>query len=162
MLPMEQLARLRLPVEQVFVTENETNALAFPEHTRSVLLFGQGYALDLLGQIPWLAQQPLYYWGDIDTHGFAILNRLRAHLPHVRSMLMDSATLLQHHELWGREPADKRCTRQLLQLTDSERTLYQALRDNQFRGPDNQPVEHLRFEQEHVRFNWLQRYLRQI
>lgn len=161
-LPIEQLAKLQLPVERVFVTENETNALAFPEQPDAVLLFGQGYALDLLGQIPWLAQQPLYYWGDIDTHGLAILNRLRAHLPHAQSLLMDAATLLQHHELWGREPADKRCTSELVNLTDSEQALYQALRDNRFCDPNGQPVEYLRFEQEHVRFKWLRQRLRQL
>ena len=161
-LPVEQLAELRLPLEQVFVTENETNALAFPDHPRSILLFGQGYALDRLGQIPWLADTPLYYWGDIDTHGFAILNRLRTHLPRARSLLMDAATLLQHHELWGCEREDQRFTGELAQLTDSEQALYQALRDNQFCAPDGQPVKHLRFEQEHVRFSWLIRHLRQI
>ncbi len=161
-LPVEQLAGLQLPVERVFVTENETNALAFPDQPDAILLFGQGYALDLLGQIPWLARQPLYYWGDIDTHGFAILNRLRAHLPHAQSLLMDSATLLQHNELWGREPADKRCTSELANLTASEQALYQALRDNRFCGPDGQAVENLRFEQEHVRFSWLQGQLKQL
>ena len=48
---------------------------------RGILLFGQGYALDRLGDIPWLHRCPLHYWGDIDTHGFAILDRLRAHFP---------------------------------------------------------------------------------
>ena len=43
------------------------------------------------------------YWGDIDTHGFAILNRLRHHLPHARSMLMDRATLLDHRDHWTTE-----------------------------------------------------------
>lgn len=161
-MPIEQLAALKLPVERVFVTENEVNALTFPNHPRSALLFGQGYALDLLGQIPWLVRQPLYYWGDIDTHGFAILHRLRAHLPHARSLLMDVATLLHHQELWGQEPADTRCTHDLTNLTDSEQALYQALRDNQFCRPDGKPVEHLRFEQEHVRFSWLQRHLQQL
>lgn len=80
-MPVEQLAALHLEHRQVFVTENETNALAFPAQAGSILLFGQGYALDRLGDIPWLHRCPLHYWGDIDTHGFAILDRLRAHFP---------------------------------------------------------------------------------
>ena len=161
-LPVEQLAALRLPLRQVFVTENETNMLAFPAVSRSIILFGQGYALDRLGQVAWLADQPLLYWGDIDTHGFAILDRLRAHLPHARSMLMDSSTLSAHHPLWGREPADKRCVNDLQRLTRPEHELYTALRDNRFVGPDGRPVSHLRFEQEHVRFGWLQQYLDRV
>lgn len=161
-LPVEQLASLHLPVQRVFVTENEINALAFPDQPDSILLFGQGYALDILGQIPWLSRQPLYYWGDIDTHGFAILNRLRNYLPHTQSLLMDAATLLHHHEMWGQEPADKRCTSELPLLNNSERELYQALRDNMFYAPNKRAVENLRFEQEHVRFGWLERNLSQI
>ena len=42
------------------------------------------------------ASLDLVYWGDLDTHGFAILNRLRECFPHARSMLMDRATLLAH------------------------------------------------------------------
>ncbi len=42
--------------------------------------------------------------GDIDTYGFAMLDRLRSYHPHIRSLLMDEATLLQHRPLWGREP----------------------------------------------------------
>lgn len=158
-LPVEQLAQLHLPVKKVFVTENEINALAFPEKADSILLFGQGYALSILGKIPWLSLQPLYYWGDIDTHGFAILNRLRHYFPHSESLLMDSATLLHHQEMWGQELADKRCTNELPLLSHDEQVLYQALRDNKFQTADGQIVKNLRFEQEYVRFSWLSRYL---
>lgn len=160
--PVEQLAGLQLPLERVFVTENEVNALAFPELPDSILLFGQGYALDLLGRIPWLHKQPLHYWGDIDTHGFAILNRLRTYLPHAKSMLMDHSTLLHHQTLWGQEPADTACTSELPLLTSTEQSLYQALRENRLCNADGQPVKYLRFEQELVSFNWLQQYLRQL
>jgi hypothetical protein len=49
----------------------------------------EDYAIDRLGSLPWLREKPLYYWGDIDTHGFAILSRLRRHWEHARSLLMD-------------------------------------------------------------------------
>ena len=29
----------------------------------------------------WLLEKEIYYWGDIDTHGFAIFNQLRGFLP---------------------------------------------------------------------------------
>jgi len=47
----------------------------------------------------------VHYWGDLDTHGFAILNQLRAWLPQTRSFLMDRQTLVEHRDRWGREPA---------------------------------------------------------
>ncbi|NOR71388.1 MAG: hypothetical protein GQ532_17115, partial [Methylomarinum sp.] len=39
------------------------------------------------------------YWGDLDTHGFAILSRLRHYYPQVKSILMDEKTLEQFAHL---------------------------------------------------------------
>lgn len=69
------------------------------------MLFKLGYALDLLSGIGWLADRQIQYWGDIDTHGFAMLDRLRAGFPQAQSLLMDRATLLDHQCLWRREEA---------------------------------------------------------
>jgi hypothetical protein len=44
-------------------------------------------------------QATILYWGDIDTHGFAILSRARSCFPHLKSMMMDEATLLRHRDL---------------------------------------------------------------
>ncbi|MCQ4322161.1 DUF3322 domain-containing protein [Stutzerimonas stutzeri] len=150
--PVGQLAALRLPLRRVFVTENEINFLAFPEQSGSAVLFGQGYALDRLAEISWLHDRSLYYWGDLDTHGFAILDRLRAHLPEARSFLMDRDTLLAHRALWGTEPADKRSLSPLSRLDDAEALLYDDLRHD--RVADD--VACVRLEQEHVRFSWLE------
>ena len=45
--------------------------------------------MDVLEPLGWLTDLDLVYWGDIDTHGFAILNRLRHRFGNARSMLMD-------------------------------------------------------------------------
>ncbi len=148
----EEFARLDLGVEDVFVTENEINGLAFPAHPRAIVLFGLGYGIDRLAGIDWLARARTWYWGDIDTHGFAILNRFRHQLPHARSFLMDRATLDAHRDLWGQEPKDRRFTGQLDRLSDTEQTLYKALRDDAL-------GERLRLEQEHIRFRWLEAFL---
>lgn len=138
-------ASLALPVERVFITENEINFLAFPAAPRALALFGAGYGWDTVSRAPWLARCDLHYWGDIDTHGFSILDQLRAHLPHVRSFLMDRETLLAHEALWGEEPDQE--TRDLPRLTESEGALYDDLRFNRLRP-------RLRFEQERVGFAW--------
>jgi len=115
--PVTQFAVLRTGVEHVFVTENEVNALAFPQIASSMVIFGSGYGIDRLAGIDWLRERDVVYWGDIDTHGFAILDRLRAALPAVRSLLMDETTFQAHRYLWGSEDADKRFTGALAQLT---------------------------------------------
>lgn len=76
------------------MVENEITYLAFPLPGDAIVIFGGGYAVDALGPLGWLTDLDLTYWGDIDTHGFAILNRLRHRFGHARSMLMDRATLL--------------------------------------------------------------------
>ena len=68
-------------VDGVYVVENETTYLAFPSRRRSIVIFGGGYAATILESLSWLAEHPLLYWGDIDTHGFAILNRVRQRFP---------------------------------------------------------------------------------
>ncbi|WP_372698788.1 Wadjet anti-phage system protein JetD domain-containing protein [Arthrobacter sp. JSM 101049] len=59
------------------------------------------------------------YWGDLDSHGFAILNRLRAHGVTARSVLMDTATLDAYADLCVPEPAPSTAT--LEYLTTAER-----------------------------------------
>jgi hypothetical protein len=89
------------PAERtVFVVENEITYLAFPPTENAIVIFGEGYAASRLQPLQWLAGKNLVYWGDIDTHGFAILNRVRRSFECTRSMLMDRATLLAHEGQW--------------------------------------------------------------
>jgi hypothetical protein len=139
-------AALDLPVERVFITENETNFLAFPEVERGLVVFGAGYGWNALAQAAWLQRCALHYWGDIDTHGFAILDQLRVHYPLAASFLMDSETLLAHRQQWGEEPEPVR--HDLSRLTPAESAVYDALRFEQL-----QP--RLRLEQERIGFGWV-------
>jgi hypothetical protein len=139
-------AALALPVERVFITENETNFLAFPEVARAIVVFGAGYGWEAVAHAAWLHRCRLFYWGDIDTHGFAILDQLRGYFPHVASFLMDRETLLAHRLHWGEEPDPAR--HELVRLTPEEAAVYDDL------GFDrHQP--RLRLEQERVGFGWL-------
>ena len=141
--PVTQFAALHSRVERVFVTENEVNALAFPLVRAGMVVFGGGYGIDRLGLAEWLRGRELLYWGDIDTHGFAILDRLRASLPHARSILMDEATLHAHRHLWGAEEMDKRFSGELDRLSVAEQQLFVQLRDDRH-------GERLRLEQERI------------
>jgi hypothetical protein len=138
-----ELARTPLDCSTVFVIENEITYLAFPPPEGSVVIFGGGYAVPRLNGLTWLAGKGLIYWGDVDTHGFAILNRLRRLYPHARSMLMDRSTLLTHEAHWTQEPQPLNAHLEL--LTSDEATLYIDLVEDVF-GPA------VRLEQERVRF----------
>jgi hypothetical protein len=152
-LDAESFARMQCEVARVFVTENETNFLAFPEVPNALVVFGAGYGWEALAHARWLARCEMRYWGDIDTHGFAILDQLRGHFPHVASFLMDRETLHAHRQYWGEEPLQVR--HELSRLDHEERTLYDALRENRIR-------DKLRLEQERVGFRWVTTRLREI
>ncbi|MFH7320883.1 DUF3322 domain-containing protein [Desulfurivibrio sp. D14AmB] len=137
---------LKLPVSKVFITENEINFLAFPDVPEAMVIFGAGYGFDNLAAAPWLHEKEIYYWGDIDTHGFAILDQLRGLLPHTTSLLMDRRTLLEHRSLWGVEAQP--ATGSLARLNAEEAALYAQLRQNHWGN-------RIRLEQERIGFNFL-------
>jgi hypothetical protein len=139
-------ARLEIPAEKVFITENEINFLAFPPVREAIVIFGAGYGFENLASVNWLHDRKIHYWGDLDTHGFAILNQLRKFFPHAASLLMDRETLMQHQELWGTEPFPETGT--LSHLTSEENALYDQLRQNDL-------GHHIRLEQEKIGFEWL-------
>ncbi|SDW32977.1 DUF3322 domain-containing protein [Thiocapsa roseopersicina] len=146
-LDAESFARLAIPIQHVFITENETNFLSFPDATASLAVFGAGYGWDALARAKWLGHCTLHYWGDIDTHGFAILDQLRGRFGRVASFLMDRATLMAHETLWGEE--SDQVMHDLPRLTASERALFDDLRDNRIR-------KGVRLEQERVGFRWVE------
>ena len=139
--PVEQLAALPLAPAHVFIVENLQTGLAFDDLPGAVCFMARGYAVDAFAAIPWLEGRPLHYWGDLDTHGFAILNRLRAHLPGARSLLMDADTLLRHRDLWQRE--DKPAAGPLERLTTDEQAVFEGLLTDRW-------GERVRLEQERV------------
>ena len=112
-----------------------------------VVIFGSGYGFEHLVQASCLHDRTIHYWGDIDTHGFAILDQLRAYFPQAYSLLMDRETLLAHRALWGEE--DRPVKRDLTRLLPMEATLYDALRTDQY-------ARALRMEQERVGYAWVE------
>ncbi len=144
-------ALLNLPVQTVFITENEVNFLSFPRVGGAIVIFGAGYGFAGLSAARWLRRKDIYYWGDIDTHGFTILNQLRSLFPHVRSFLMDSATLHAHETLWTFEAKPQKSD--LPYLTAEESAVYKGLRANLW-------GKQIRLEQELIRFDRLSEALK--
>lgn len=125
--PWRQLATLAWPVRRVFIVENKQTGLAFDDLADAVVLMARGYAVEPLAQLPWVrAADVVHYWGDIDTHGLAILGRLRGHLPQLRSLLMDQGTLQAHRPLCVAEPQPHRVDR-IEHLDEAEQALYRDL-----------------------------------
>jgi len=144
--PVSGLAGLDVSaVEEVIVVENVVSYHAVPMSPARLVIFGGGYAAaDVLRALPWLGQVRLRYWGDLDTHGFAILAAVRQVASHVQSILMDEVTLLAHEDHWVAEPSPLAVD--LMGLTPPEQDVYDGLRAARW-GPS------LRLEQEFIRFD---------
>ncbi|MCC6980053.1 MAG: hypothetical protein IT343_17175 [Candidatus Melainabacteria bacterium] len=153
-LDSSSFTQLDPPVTNIFFTENETNFLAFPCFADSLVIFGAGYGFERLEKAEWLKDRSIFYWGDIDTHGFAILASARKYFPKIRSFLMDEETLLEHRSLWGEEPSQF-AANSLTQLTSEEGLLYSRLKENHWQ-------ERVRLEQERIGWNYALRAMNKI
>lgn len=146
----EELAQLSVNPQTALIVENEISYLSVDVPDDGVVIWGKGFDVDRAGRLPWLAGADVRYWGDIDTHGFAILDRLRAWIPEARSVLMDRETLLAHRDRWGTE--DRPTAAALIRLTADERDLYYDLVTDRL-------GERVRLEQERIDWQWVRRRL---
>ncbi len=147
-LPLEQFANLDLMIDRVFITENKINGLVFPMVNNAIVIFGLGYGIRTLKEVSWLSGCQIYYWGDIDTHGYAMLSQLRGYFPSTRSLLMDEATLTRCRSAWGVEQKTH-LAEQLEHLTDAELKVFRGLKENKWQ-------RNLRLEQELIPLSYLE------
>ena len=147
--PFEEFQSWDNDIENVFFTENEINFLSFPAFKNSIVIFGKGYGIELLRDVKWLKNKKVYYWGDIDTHGFNILSIARGFLPKIKSFLMTEQILTEHKALLVTE--DKPFLSEIKNLTEQEQSLLSKWQNDYF-GPK------VRMEQERIRFKYLKEW----
>lgn len=128
--PADQLGQIPLAASRILVVENRNSMLQILQQpfTDGIVIFGGGYGVALLKNCLWLLQKKLYYWGDLDAHGLAILSRFRDFFPNTQALMMDEATLDAHPHAWvtgkpyqGEAPANLRAEeRQLFDRLNSK------------------------------------------
>jgi hypothetical protein len=145
---IDQIGSWNIFPDAVLIVENVQTGLAFDDMPGTVVIMGLGYSVDLLQKLPWVHSARCYYWGDLDTHGFAILNRARGYIAQLNSILMDQGTLLAHRDLWveERQPA---AADVLPLLTPTEEAVYTGLKQNVWGN-------HVRLEQERISWDFAQ------
>lgn len=144
--PLMEVDALHLMPREVLIVENLETGLALPNLPGCVVFMKLGLAVGLLADVKWLREVPITYWGDIDTHGFGILNLARKTLPQVRSLLMDARTLSDFRELAVQEPRQAPLG-QLEFLTDEEREVLAGLYEDRWGSKvrleqERLPLEH--------------------
>ena len=144
-IPLADAARLFPDTPpRVLIVENKQTFLALPAladaSPPTIALLGAGTAAHQLHALNWLDRADITYWGDLDAAGFAILNAVRAHFPHTKSLLMDTATVTEFQHLAVPDPGDGSAT--LTHLTTEEQRAYRQLFT----------ADRLRIEQERIPF----------
>lgn len=142
--PVMELAQADIEPSIVLIVENHTTGQALPDIRGAVAIAGRGYAVELLGLLPWTKCIRCLYWGDIDLHGLAILHRARGYIPSLQSLMMDACTFNSHRAMLVHEPGTPPAGN-LSNLSEEELQLYSMLTGM----PSN---EARRLEQE--RLNW--------
>lgn len=147
------VAELReIPGARVLIVENHQSFLALSDLPGTVAIFGGGLnAARIVQQMPSLEAKEVLYWGDLDSHGFYILELVRRYVPHARSVLMDLDTVRDHVDLAVEEPQPSRFEPELLSY--GERLALDYLRERSAGGC-------LRIEQERILFDYAQQKLR--
>lgn len=86
-------AKFMESIENVFIIENEMVYLTFPNVQNSMCIWGHGFSAGEFKNFEWLKNYKLFYFGDLDEHGYQILSIFRNYFPNTRSFCMDMDTL---------------------------------------------------------------------
>lgn len=126
------------PVRRVAVVENLQTGLALCVPDDVLIVVGMGTAVQTLADVPWSREAEIFYMGDLDQHGVAILGQIRRRLPQVRSVLMTPDVLKRWRHLAVADPTQTVAV-PAEGLTAEEQDLLQYLQR-----------DHLRLEQERL------------
>src|SRR5690606_37795644 len=132
-----------ISAKNVLITENKMNFLCLPELPSSIAIWsGGGFNISYLKNIALLQEKEIYYWGDIDEHGFRILHQLRTYYPQTHSILMDRITYGLFNQFAVVGP---RNNLKNPRLTTEENAMYQELK-----LVDNNRLEQEKITQDYI------------
>jgi hypothetical protein len=144
-IPLTTFKSVQVTCKRIVMTENKMNFLTLPHIPSTIAIWsGGGFNISYLKEISWLADKEIFYWGDIDEHGFQILHQLRSYYPAAKSVLMDNETYAIFEKFAiGAPPAG---IGELTLLTPPEQKLLKALQAN----PKKNRLEQERIAQEYA------------
>ncbi len=131
--PISDFEKLNLPIKRVIIVENKTSiytTLTLPKMENTMTIFGSGRSVAILKNTVWLQNVEIFYWGDIDNHGFEMLSQTRNYFSQTKSILMDEETF---HRFFENEKGSVSTTTQNLHLTEIEHFFYQKIKNNNSR-----------------------------
>jgi len=152
---IEEFHSLHLKCKNIFIVENKITTLSFPSMQESIVIFGSGYGVEVLKGVEWFKEKKIYYWGDIDRDGFAILSQIRGYYPQVESFCMDEKTIKNSVEFSSEDTNKKKSPKELAHLSQEEKIVYNKLLKDSY-------GENFRLEQERIDFEYVKSALEYI
>ncbi len=150
-LPLGDFEKLSLQCCNVLLTENKMNFLALPELPSTIAIWsGGGFMISHLKNTNWLKNKNIFYWGDLDAHGFLMLHQMRSYFQQTNSIMMDRETF----ELFkgeGMVGGEKINAENLNTLTTAEAEMFNFLKAN-----------NLRLEQEKIRQEYVDDFFKEL
>ncbi len=136
--------------DYIFVVENKMNFLTLPFIENSISIWsGGGFSISLIQNIEWIKDKTIFYWGDLDEHGFEILNQFKTFFPKTRSILMEKSLLTQH-KIYITEGKQSKAV-QLPALDSNETEVFELIRES-----------NIRLEQEKIPQDFVEGYLHNL
>ncbi len=126
-IPLSDFKKTEWPAEHVLITENKMNFLTLPVLSSTISLWsGGGFNISYLKDVEWLQLRKIFYWGDIDEHGFQILHQLRSYYPQAKSIMMDRETF-ENFQIYT-TTGSRNKAENLALLSTQEAAVYEHLR----------------------------------
>jgi hypothetical protein len=149
---IDEFKNLGIGCENIYIVENKITTLSFMRLKNSMVIFGSGYGISVLKDVMWLESKNIYYWGDIDLDGYAILSQLRGYFKNVTSLMMDLKTVERFKSIsttYTRKDKKESC---LINLNDEELVVYDRLIDGEY-------GKNFRIEQEKIPYDYVRSVL---
>ncbi len=129
-IPLSDFERISWPVRNILIAENKMSFLTLPPLLCTIAIWsGGGFNISNLKNAGSLANSDIYYWGDIDEHGFQILHQLRTYYPQVKSVMMDRQTFEAFQQFSVNGQRNK--SENLYLLDENEANLYRFLKSQE-------------------------------
>jgi hypothetical protein len=138
-------------IKNIFIVENEMVYLTFPKVPNSICIWGHGYTVNSLNNVKWFNSKRIYYFGDLDEHGFDILSSYRRFYPNIQSFCMEKSDWNKHlqYAVVGKKLDGNQIPQN---LTKAEKETFQIIRTS----------KNNRLEQERISISYIQEKIQNI
>lgn len=131
----KELNNLQAKPQKVVIIENKATFYRFPETEGCICIWGDGFAVTgLLSNISFIKDAAkIYYWSDIDTDGYTMLNNIRKCYPKVKSLMMGEKFVKNVIQYNVKDTGSEKSVNSLDRLNDDEKKAFAYISQNRLR-----------------------------